>query len=715
LLPVRLKLISIISMASLFCPCVTHALNEVSAGCGGDAKDQDELIGTANPAAVYCIEMGYEYGVISESSGQRGICIFPDRTRCDAWAFLQGKCGQSHSYCEKGGYSTQTASDGKNQFSREYAVCVSKEGRQMGSVTELMDLGEKATKAAVRSGGSKSREASERLSSDVQIPPSFDWTDHDGHDWMTPVKDQGGCGSCWAFGPVAVLEAMYNIWRNHPDLDFDLSEQYLVSDCYSPANCCGGSYFSILQFLCINGIPDEDCLPYVDGLSCTCSGYTCDENCEHSAGSSCSDAACSDKCPDWQTRLMRIDSAKYFAMGEVYIKEYVASIGPLALPMGMGLGVGYWDGDIYRCTDDDRTNHVVVIVGYDDEGGYWIVKNSYGIGFGDNGYFKLGYGECGIDSTALGYHFMDQPDCGCIMAHNAVLDRDILNCRDGLIIQTDSITIDCNGHLIAGTRMGILALDRDGIIIRNCKITDFGFGVYLDRCSNSTLIGNMLDNNRTGIDLSGSASLDSGSGNNLVDNTVCGSSKNGIRFYHSSNNHVSGNRLVENACGLRLDNSSQFNTLWANDLAYNIVSAHEDASSNNNRWNLGEVGNYWSDFESNPGYPDCYEIPGEGGGTDYHPNAPPKAFSVEQNYPNPFNPSTTIEYTLPEDTWVRIRIYNVLGRKVRTLFSGHQSAGHRRIVWDSKDDDGREVASGIYFCQIRAGESTQSKKMVIPK
>jgi len=715
LLPVRLKLISIISMASLFCPCVTHALNEVSAGCGGDAKDQDELIGTANPAAVYCIEMGYEYGVISESSGQRGICIFPDRTRCDAWAFLQGKCGQSHSYCEKCGYSTQTASDGKNQFSREYAVCVSKEGRQMGSVTELMDLGEKATKAAVRSGGSKSREASERLSSDVQIPPSFDWTDHDGHDWMTPVKDQGGCGSCWAFGPVAVLEAMYNIWRNHPDLDFDLSEQYLVSDCYSPANCCGGSYFSILQFLCINGIPDEDCLPYVDGLSCTCSGYTCDENCEHSAGSSCSDAACSDKCPDWQTRLMRIDSAKYFAMGEVYIKEYVASIGPLALPMGMGLGVGYWDGDIYRCTDDDRTNHVVVIVGYDDEGGYWIVKNSYGIGFGDNGYFKLGYGECGIDSTALGYHFMDQPDCGCIMAHNAVLDRDILNCRDGLIIQTDSITIDCNGHLIAGTRMGILALDRDGIIIRNCKITDFGFGVYLDRCSNSTLIGNMLDNNRTGIDLSGSASLDSGSGNNLVDNTVCGSSKNGIRFYHSSNNHVSGNRLVENACGLRLDNSSQFNTLWANDLAYNIVSAHEDASSNNNRWNLGEVGNYWSDFESNPGYPDCYEIPGEGGGTDYHPNAPPKAFSVEQNYPNPFNPSTTIEYTLPEDTWVRIRIYNVLGRKVRTLFSGHQSAGHRRIVWDSKDDDGREVASGIYFCQIRAGESTQSKKMVIPK
>ncbi|UCB51654.1 MAG: DUF333 domain-containing protein [Candidatus Zixiibacteriota bacterium] len=710
-----LRLISIISMAFLFCLCLMDASNQVLAGCGGEAEDQEGLIGTANPAAVYCIEMGCEYTVVDEPSGQRGICIFPDGSGCDAWAFLQGKCGQSYSYCTKCGYDMQTLNDGRNPFSREYAVCISKEGNRIGSVTELMALGEKATKASVRSEGSENERVGEQLSANVQVPPAFDWRDYQGYDWMTPVKDQGGCGSCWAFGPVGVLEAMYNIWRNDPDLDFDLSEEYLVSDCYLPGNCCGGSYFSILQFLCINGIPDEDCLPYVDGLSCTCTKYACDENCEHSAGSSCSDAACSDRCPDWQNRLMGIDSAKYFAMGEVNIREYVATKGPLTLPMGMGLGVGYWDGDIYRCTDDNRTNHVVVIVGYDDEGGYWIVRNSYGVGFGDNGYFKLGYGECGIDSTALGYHFMDQPDCGCIVAHNTVLDHDILNCRDGLIIQTDSVIVDCNGHLITGTRMGILALDRDGIIIRNCKITGFGFGIYLDRSSNSTLIGNMLDNNRTGIDLSGSASPDSGSGNHLVDNTVSGSSKNGIRFYHSSNNHVSGNRLIENACGLCLDNSSQFNTLWANDFAYNTVSAHEDASSNDNRWNLGDVGNYWSDFESNPGYPDCYEIPGEGGGVDYHPNAPPKKFSVAQNYPNPFNPSTAIEYALPKDTWVRITIYNILGRKVRTLFDGHQSAGHRRIVWDSKDDEGREVASGIYFYQIKAGEFTQSKKMVIPK
>ena len=399
----RLRLISIISMAFLFCLCLKDASNEVLAGCSGEAEDQDGLIGTANPAAVYCIEMGYEYRVVNEPSGQRGVCIFPDGTQCDAWAFLQGKCGQAYSYCEKCGYRTTTVSDGRDPFSREYAVCVSNEGRRKGSVTDLMALSEKSTKASVRSEDSVGEEVGKQLSSNFQIPPSFDWRDYQGYDWMTPVKDQGGCGSCWAFGPIGVLEAMYNIWRNDPDLDFDLSEQYLVSDCYLPGNCCGGSYFTILRFLCINGVPDEDCLPYVDGSSCTCTKYTCDENCEHSAGSSCSDAACSDRCPDWQNRLIRIDSAKYFAMGEVYIKEYVASKGPLTLPMGMGLGVGYWDGDIYRCTDDNRTNHVVVIVGYDDEGGYWIVRNSYGVGFGDNGYFKLGYGECGIESTALSF------------------------------------------------------------------------------------------------------------------------------------------------------------------------------------------------------------------------------------------------------------------------------------------------------------------------
>jgi subtilisin-like proprotein convertase family protein len=73
--------------------------------------------------------------------------------------------------------------------------------------------------------------------------------------------------------------------------------------------------------------------------------------------------------------------------------------GPLAAAIGVQSDVGgYWDGDIYRCTNDSDTNHIVVIVGYDDAGGYWIVKNSWGASWNGDGYFKVGYGECAIEN-----------------------------------------------------------------------------------------------------------------------------------------------------------------------------------------------------------------------------------------------------------------------------------------------------------------------------
>jgi parallel beta-helix repeat protein len=711
----RLRWVSILSMSFLLCLVLKNAQNEVFADCSKTEDNRDGLIGMANPAAVYCTEMGYEYKILNETSGQRGVCIFPDGSRCDAWDFLQGKCGQDYSYCEECGCSTQTVSDGKNPFSREYAVCVSKEGNRIGSVTELMALGEKAT-ASVRSlEDSVGEELGKQPTSNSQLPSCFDWRNHDGHDWMTPVRDQGGCGSCWAFGAVGMFEAMHNIWRSDPDLDLDLSEQYLVSDCLFPGDCCGGSHTTALKFICFNGVPDEECLRYVDGTDCTCSGYNCDENCEHNNDGRCSDAACSDRCPDWQDRLIKMDSTKYLSMDDVLVKEHIASKGPLTLSIGMGAGVGYWDGDIYRCTEDNRTNHVVTIVGYDDEGGYWIVKNSYGTGFGDNGYFKLGYGECGVESTELSYHFMDQAECGCMVTHNTTLDHDLTNCVGGLSIEADGITVDCNGHLISGSASGIYVMDRKDITIKNCRIKGFGHGILLSRCSNSNLIGNILSDNRRGIALYSSGLSDPGSGNHVTGNIIRGSSKCGVNLYRSLNNYLSENRFEENYIGVCVEESSQLNTFWANHFIDNGVSALEDGRAINNRWNFGNVGNYWSDFESNPGYPNCYEIPGPGDGVDYHPNATPKEFSIAQNYPNPFNPSTTIEYTLPKDTQVRITIYNLLGRKVRTLVDEYQTAGRRRIVWDSKNDEGEEVASGIYFYQIKAGDFTQSKKMVIPK
>jgi len=94
-------------------------------------------------------------------------------------------------------------------------------------------------------------------------------------------------------------------------------------------------------------------------------------------------------------------------------------------------------------------------------------------------------------------------------------------------------------------------------------------------------------------------------------------------------------------------------------------------------------------------------------------NSVPGDFALKQNYPNPFNPQTKIEYTLPKETQVKIAIYNLLGQRVRTLVNERQTAGHKEILWDGKDEKGNDVASGTYFYQLKTGEFSQTKKMVL--
>lgn len=86
-----------------------------------------------------------------------------------------------------------------------------------------------------------------------------------------------------------------------------------------------------------------------------------------------------------------------------------------------------------------------------------------------------------------------------------------------------------------------------------------------------------------------------------------------------------------------------------------------------------------------------------------------------QNYPNPFNMTTKIEYCLYASAHVNITIYNLKGQRIRILVDQTQSAGQKAITWDGAEEKGNEVASGIYFCKIKAGDFVDSKKMVILK
>jgi hypothetical protein len=98
----------------------------------------------------------------------------------------------------------------------------------------------------------------------------------------------------------------------------------------------------------------------------------------------------------------------------------------------------------------------------------------------------------------------------------------------------------------------------------------------------------------------------------------------------------------------------------------------------------------------------------------------PKDFELFQNHPNPFNPSTKIEFRVQslefrEPRHTTLKIYNILGQKVRTLVDEPKRPGSYEVIWDGKDEKGKDVSSGIYFYQLKLGEITQTKRMILLK
>ena len=93
----------------------------------------------------------------------------------------------------------------------------------------------------------------------------------------------------------------------------------------------------------------------------------------------------------------------------------------------------------------------------------------------------------------------------------------------------------------------------------------------------------------------------------------------------------------------------------------------------------------------------------------------PKAYALHQNYPNPFNAGTVIRFDLEESSNWQLKVYNLLGQTVRTFSSDGSQVGPVNVTWNGTDDNGRQVASGIYFYRVQAGTFTDTKKMTLLK
>jgi len=218
----------------------------------------------------------------------------------------------------------------------------------------------------------------------ASAPPAIDWRNVNGGDWTTPIRDQAGCGSCVAFGTNAAIESRMEIQLNDPNLNPDLSETHLFS--------CGGGSCSYgwwpwlaMNFARDTGVVDEACFPYVAG-----------------------DVTCTNRCSDWRSRTTQLD--RWWGTSNVDLaRQAIAEYGAVEAIFDVYQDFSYYSDGVYQHTwGDYRGGHAVTIVGYDDAGGYWIIKNSWGTGWGEAGWFRMAYGECDIDD----YFWIPELDLG---------------------------------------------------------------------------------------------------------------------------------------------------------------------------------------------------------------------------------------------------------------------------------------------------------------
>jgi hypothetical protein len=209
--------------------------------------------------------------------------------------------------------------------------------------------------------------------------PSFSWHDYEGSDWMTPVRNQGACGGCWAFASVAAIEGAFNVELGDPDIDIDMSEQFIIA--CSEGNCdSGGMPQDVFEYVAGHGIPDEACYPYIEA-----------------------NGRCSDACADVAARSFHVSAWGWISdfIGRVRAMKVRIAAAPIITSMVIYTDfLSYTEGVYVHVSGENEGGHSVALVGWNDANNSWICKNSWGEDWGMDGYFEIDRGQAFIGYDA---------------------------------------------------------------------------------------------------------------------------------------------------------------------------------------------------------------------------------------------------------------------------------------------------------------------------
>jgi C1A family cysteine protease len=264
-------------------------------------------------------------------------------------------------------------------------------------ITRLSDEEQKRLCGAIMEKPDPSEAKLLHLPQTENLPAKFDWRNNNGN-WVTPVTNQNPCGSCWDFSAVAQVEAWWKIRHTNLDSMPNLSEQFVLS--CSEGGCDGWTVTGALNFIMDNGIPTE-----------TCFGYLAEDT-----------VPCDNVCTEWRDEAMTIPGWGYVTLEEANVENIKNAVyhHPLSVTYIVYKDFNSYSGGVYEHVwGDAEGGHAVLIVGWDDELECWIVKNSWGPAWGENGYFRIKWGdsEMGSYSPFIWDEIVAEPSLSVVDPH----------------------------------------------------------------------------------------------------------------------------------------------------------------------------------------------------------------------------------------------------------------------------------------------------------